>query len=107
MRHRSGGKSRGRHTTTNDLSARVHDIATKISEVTGVSVGFLSGTHNNAGKHRVKIGLMTGGLLLTVRQSCTIQQLRVFGSNIALVQEKLVKALEQERIMVVFSKQGV
>lgn len=62
MPHRDGKKSRGTHTTCSDLSAKVHDIAVRIREITGVSLGILeSGKGVTGGSQKVKIGDMKGG----------------------------------------------
>ena len=69
MPHRGSKKSRGTHTTCSDLSARVHDIAARIQEITGVALGILEGGKGvSGGGQRVKIADMTGGFDLSIRE---------------------------------------
>ena len=103
MPHRDGKKSRGTHTTCSDLSARVHDIAVRIQEVTGVSLGILeSGKGVSGGSQKVKIGDMKGGLLLTVRQSRSVQEVRVYSTNVQAARLALARALRDEDIPIAF-----
>lgn len=103
MPHRDSRKSRGTHTTCSDLSAKVHDIAARIQEVTGVSLGVLkSGKGVTGGSQRVKIGDMKGGLSLTVRQSRCVQEIRVYSANVQAARLALARALRDEGIPIAF-----
>jgi len=103
MPHRDSKKSRGTHTTCSDLSAKVHDIAVRIQEVTGVSLGVLeSGKGVTGGSQKVKIGDMKGGLLLTVRQSRSVQEVRVYSTNVQVARLALARALRDEDIPIAF-----
>jgi len=103
MPHRNGKKSCGTHTTCSDLSARVHDIAARIQKVTGISLGVLqSGRGITGGSQRVKIGEMTGGLLLTVRQSRSVQEVRVYSTDVQATRLALARALRDEDIPISF-----
>ena len=103
MPHRDGGKSRGTHTTCSDLSARVWDIAIKIQGVEGISLGVLeSGKGVTGGSQKVKIGNMTGGILLTVRQSRSVQDIRIFSHDVQRARLALARALRDERIPIAF-----
>jgi hypothetical protein len=103
MPHRDGKKSRGTHTTCSDLSARVHDIAVRLHEVTGVALGVLqSGTGVSGGSQKVKIGDMKGGMILTVRQSRSVQEVRVYSTNVQAARLALARALRDEDIPIAF-----
>ncbi|MGB3922111.1 MAG: DUF2103 domain-containing protein [Minisyncoccia bacterium] len=104
MPFRDGKKIRGSHTTLIDLAARVTDIARRMESVTGISPGWIKSGKNayGGGGQRVKFGDFKGGLVLVVRQSHTIQELRVFSTNIAKTRLALARALRDEGIPIAF-----
>ena len=105
MPHRDGKKFRGTHTTYSDLAARVADIAVRLQGVEGISPGVLqSGAGVAGGIQKVKFGDMPqgGGLVLTVRQSRSVQELRVYCNDLQSTRLALARALRDERIPIAF-----
>lgn len=103
MPHRFGSKFRGTHTTCSDLAARVVDIVTKIQQVRGLSLGILqSGKGVTGGVQRVKIAETASGLLLTVRQSRSVQDIRVFCEDLAGARLAIARALRDDDIPISF-----
>ncbi|MDP2647706.1 MAG: DUF2103 domain-containing protein [Candidatus Yanofskybacteria bacterium] len=80
--HRQGGKFGGKHTTFTDLAIILVDIARKRPEVKTISAGFIQqGGSSTGGDRGVKILDMRGGLLLKIRQSRSVQEVRIFTEN--------------------------
>ncbi len=101
--HRDGGKCRGTHTTLTDLAARVVDIIAKLPEVTGYAPGLLqSGKGMTGGMQKVKIGISVGCIVLIVRQSRSVQEVRVYGSDLRVTQLAIARALRDEDIPIAF-----
>ena len=104
MTHRDGGKFRGKHTTLIDLAARVVDIADELPQVTGISAGYIqSGNAVSGGTRKVKIGEGRGSILLTVRQSRSVQEIRVFSSDMQKTKLALARALCDRGIPISFN----
>jgi hypothetical protein len=79
---RAGGKFGGDHTTVIPAAGIIADIAGSCRVVTKISVGFIkAGLPNAKGKRRVKIAVEEGGILLTVRDNTSQQELRVYVSR--------------------------
>lgn len=80
MAKRGGGKFGGNHTTLIDLASELADIAAGYGEVTKVSPGFIDAAREGAtgGRRHVKFEEFRGGLLLKVRQSYSVQAIRVY-----------------------------
>lgn len=105
MSFRAGGKIRGTHTTCIELAARVFDIVTELPLVTGISPGYIqSGAGVAGGIQKVKIGEFRGGILLTVRQSRSVQELRVFASDVPGAKLAIAKALRNNKISICFQR---
>ena len=103
MSHRNGNKIRGTHTTLCDLATKVVDIAIRIESVTGVAPGLLqSGKGVTGGTQKVKFADISGGLLLTIRQSRSVQELRIYCSDVQPTRTALARALRNERIPIAF-----
>ena len=83
--HRQGGKMGGRHTTVIDAAQQVVNLAHKMPEVTKVVAGFIT-PGIKGGQQRIKIKEMVGGLLLVVRGSASMQEVRVYSNNIKKTQ---------------------
>lgn len=84
----NSGKMGGRHTALIDAAKPVVRSAQKMPEVKKISAGFIK--HNiGTGKHRIKIKEMVGGLVLDVRGSVSIQEIRVYTSDAAKTKERL------------------
>lgn len=104
MKKRSGGKFRGTHTTLNDLAEKVVDIIERLDQVSGISIGVLeSGKGVAGGTQKVKIVKMLGGVLLTVRQSRSVQELRVYGQDVQKMMEAVARGLRNNDIRIHFT----
>lgn len=84
--HRAGGKIGGRHTTVIDASKPIVDYFLKHSQVTSVVVGRMQMGIKTAAQ-RLKITEQSGCLLLKVRGSASIQEIRVFSKNLESVKK--------------------
>ncbi len=106
MQHRNGKKFRGTHTTLTDLALVVADIAIKLPEVKGVSPGHIqTGKGVAGGARKVKIGSHKGGVLLTVRQARSVQELRIFfTSGEQATKLALARALRDQGIPISFGR---
>ena len=103
MYHRDGKKIRGTHTTFIDLAADVCDIICKLEKVEGVSAGVIQvGKGVTGGMRKVKIGDFRGGIILTVRQSRSVQELRVFASDVPGARLATARALRDNNISICF-----
>ena len=103
MPHRDGKKFLGTHTTYTDLAVRVADIAVRLPDVRGVSPGVVkNGSGTSGGSQRVKFADMQGFILLTVRQSSTVQEVRVFCTNMQTTRTALARALRDQGIPIAF-----
>lgn len=104
MPHRNGKKFCGTHTTYNDLSAKVADIAIHLDDVKKISPGVLSkcgGT--SCGTQRVKFTDHEAFIVLTVRQSGSVQELRVYWTHdIQTTRTALARALRDHQIPIAF-----
>ncbi|MFZ2226367.1 MAG: DUF2103 domain-containing protein [Candidatus Moraniibacteriota bacterium] len=90
--HRQGNKMGGRHTTVIDAAQKIVDLAQKMPEVKKVVAGYIT-SGIRGGKQHVKIEGMVGGLLLKVRGSTCIQEVRVYSKNIKETQGKIEREL--------------
>ena len=101
MRHQSKGKVRGNHRTLIDLAVQVADLAKTLPGVS-VSPGFIQ-AGKGGGKRKVKIADGKGCLLLTVRQSHTIQEVRIYSPNIQETKLGLARLLRDRDIPISFN----
>jgi len=82
MPHRDGGKFGGNHTTFIELAADLVDIAATRPEVSTISAGIIHGGQGVAGgDRRVKFCDTKGGILLKVRQSRSVQEVRIITTD--------------------------
>jgi len=82
MPHRNGEKFGGNHTTFIDLAAELVDIAVSRPEVNTISAGVIQGGQGVAGgDRRVKFCDTRGGILLKVRQSRSVQEVRIITTD--------------------------
>jgi len=91
--HRSGGKIGGRHTTVIDAARPIVDFLLKKSDVTSVAVGHIK-MGIKASQQRVKIREETGCLMVKIRGSASIQEIRVFSKNLAKIKQDLEERFE-------------
>lgn len=105
--HRQGGKFCDEHTTFTDLSIIAADIANQCPEVTKISAGYIqNGKGVSGGENRVKIGDYAGGVLLTVRQSRSVQEVRIVTKNIQATKLALARGLRDRKIAICFGKKS-
>lgn len=102
MSKRQGVKVRGTHTTLNDLGARVVDLVEKVSGVTGVAPGRLVSNAGITTKPRVRIADLDGCILLTVRQSRSLQEVRVYTQDVNSARLAISRALRNDDIAICF-----
>lgn len=102
MAHKQGRKARGTHGTLNDLGVRVVDIIEPIEGVTGIAPGLLVSNAGATNKPRVKITDLNGGILLTVRQSRSLQEIRVYTSDVNSTRLAISRALRNNDIAICF-----
>jgi hypothetical protein len=79
--HKNGGKIGGRHTTVSEHAIKVVDFAEKLPEVTRISIGRLTAGIKNA-PHCIKLVERSGGLLVKVRGSNTIQEFTIYSNDV-------------------------
>lgn len=105
MAHANGGKIRGTHTTLIDLASDVVRIVNPIPTVTGISLGFIqAGKGLSRGTRKVKIAKSSSGVLLTVRQSSSVQELRLFVTDCQDAMLNIARDLRNEGIAICFKK---
>ncbi len=75
--HKQGGKITGKHTTVIPSAEKIVDLLQKNVLVDKISVGFIK--HGiRGGKHAIKIMSMDSGLLLKIRGTASIQEIRAY-----------------------------
>ncbi len=100
---RQGEKIGGEHSTFNDLAVGVADFLQKLPEVHKISPGYItSGIGGGAGRRHVKIIDETGCILLTCKQSSSVQEVRVFTKNPQSVKLALARWLRDSKIEISF-----
>ena len=82
--HRSGGKMGGRHTTVIDASKPIIDYLLKHPFVTNVIAGRIK-AGIGAAPQRIKLREESGCLLITVRGGASVQEVRVFSTDMKQV----------------------
>lgn len=92
--HRSGKKMGKRHTTLIDAAVPVVDYLLKHSHVTKVLAGHITVRLKTA-PHRLKIMEESGCLLLKVRGTASIQEIRVFSQNLEGVREDVEEEFQR------------
>lgn len=103
--HRSGGKYVSNHTTVTPAAGELADIASKQSEVTKISLGFIkAGLPSLAGKRRAKLTDRPGNLLLVVRDNSSTQELTIYTSDSAKTKRTLYRDGKKASIEVSFVK---
>jgi hypothetical protein len=88
MEHRAGKKIGGRHTTIIDAARPIVDLLQRLPEVTKLSPGFIK-LGLRSGRHRLKISLSQGGLLLKIRGSTSIQEVRIYTDDVQATKNTL------------------
>ena len=103
--HRQGGKFGGSHTTLIPLAELLADIAAGEDEVTNVVPGFIkAGLRSVSGQRRVKITDVIGGVLLSIRDNTSHQEVRVYTTDIHKTKLALSKATRNNDVHLCFGK---
>jgi hypothetical protein len=103
--HRQGGKIGGDHTTLLDLAVTMVDIAASYSEVKTISPGHIKvNPDKSGGARRVKFAWIMGGLLMTIRQNRSVQEVRVYTTNTQTTMVALARAARDLDIPIGFLK---
>lgn len=102
---RSGGKWSGNHTTLISLAAQAGDIAVTCPYVTSISPGYLTaGMGRGTSCQRVKIVNRKSGILLSVRQSGSHQEVHVLSRDIHQTMLRIARGLRDQGIQIAFGK---
>ncbi len=93
---RSGKKYGGNHTTLIPLSGLACDVIDRHPLISKIAPGFIvAGLGTVRGKRRIKITVRTGGLLLSVRDNASRQEVHVYTTEperiIDILREGLLK----------------
>lgn len=96
---RAGGKFTGNHTTLAPLACQVCDLANKLPVVTSISPGLLKpGLKSVNGNRRVQIREDNGGILLTVRDNTSLQEVRIYTKDVHEVRLGIIRWCLKEKI---------
>ena len=77
------------HRTVTGASAVIVDAATRIPEVTKISLGKI--THVTGGRKDLKFSLITGGFKVIVRGSGAVHEVFIYTDDVVGVQKQLAK----------------
>ena len=102
---RSGGKFSGTHTTLIPAARIVADIASECPSVDNISLGFIqAGLKSVNGRRHVKITDNGGGVLLSVRDNTSFQEIRVYASNIQVAKLAIAKGSRNAGLGISFGR---
>jgi hypothetical protein len=93
--HRAGKKIGGKHTTIIDAAGKIIDFLSKEDNVIKITTGAIKMRLRPA-RHSLKISIETGCLLLKVRGSASIQEIRVFSQNLTAVKDAIEAKFPQQ-----------
>ena len=100
--HRQGGKVQGRHTTIIPAAEKIVDLLNKNPDVKKISAGFIK--HGiKSGKHAIKISELDSGLLLKIRGTASIQEIRVYTNKKEEVKSSLKDYSEKNNLQIILS----
>jgi hypothetical protein len=91
--HRSGGKMGGRHTTLIDAAQPIVDYLLRHPDVNNIIAGHITMRLKTA-PHRLKVMEESGGLLLKIRGTASIQEVRVFSQKIDTVKYDIMEKFQ-------------
>ena len=86
--HRSGGKMGGRHTTLIDAAQPIVEYLLRHMNVSKITAGHITMRLKTA-PHRLKIMEESGCLLLKVRGTASLQEIRVFSQDLSCVKDDI------------------
>lgn len=98
--HRLGGKFCGNHTTLTDLGIKVADIANRCPFVTRISPGVIRFVGRKGAGRKVKMGDYGGGIVLTVCQARSVQEIRIFANGVSEAKNRLADLMKEEGIAI-------
>lgn len=102
---RSGGKYNRRHTTVTATAGEIADIADGCSSVHKISIGFIApGLRSISGQKRLKVRKDGSCLLLLVRGNITLQEIRLFATDLARVEAEITEKAAQAGFRVTVEK---
>lgn len=102
---RQGGKYTGNHTTLTPVAALLCDIAHDCPHVTRISPGFLkAGLKSANGQRRVKIIDQEGGILLSVRDNTSHQEVHVYVANLHEARLAIARGARDNNIAISFGR---
>ena len=96
--HKQGGKITGSHTTVIPAVEKLVDFLQKNSEVDKISIGFIK-QGIKSGKHAIKIMETKSGLLLKIRGSASIQEIRIYTKNTKSVEDSIKEFAQKHKYM--------
>lgn len=100
--HRQGGKIKGRHTTIIPAAEKIVDTLSKNPTVKKISVGFIK--HGiKSGKHAIKVSEMESGLLLKIRGTASIQEIRVYTNEKENIKDTLKNYSEKNNLQIILN----
>ena len=89
---RSGDKYCGSHTTIIPAATTLADIAHDYDEVSKISLGIIeAGLSPVSGQRRVRFADDLGSILIRVRDNTTLQELRIYTSDVNQTRTKLAR----------------
>ena len=86
--HRAGKKIGGRHTTVIDAAKTIINFLNKNPYVSNIAIGYIK-TGLKPALQRMKIKSENGCLLLKIRGTISIQEIRVFSRDLDMMQKIL------------------
>lgn len=92
--HRSGGKMGGKHTTLIDAAQPIVEYLSRHLSVSKITAGHITMRLKTA-PHRLKIMEESGCLLLKVRGTASIQEIRVFSPDLSVVKNDIEKEFQK------------
>jgi hypothetical protein len=98
--HRQGGKIGGKHTTIIPVAEKIVDFLKRNELVQKISVGFIK-QGIKSGRHALKIMEMESGLLLKIRGTASIQEIRVYTNQKETIQKELKQYADKNHLRVI------
>lgn len=100
--HVDGKKKKGKHTTIIDAAIRPVAIAKKMPEITGVAPGFIKTglSSTRGGPSIIKIRSERTCILLCVRGNTSVQEIRLYSSNVLDTMKHIADELQKDGIQI-------
>ncbi len=105
--HRSGGKFGGSHTSYIPLAEVLVDIVAGYQDVVKISAGFIkAGLPSVSGQRRVKLADIQGGVLLSIRDNTSHQEVWVYTSDVSKTKRSMSQMIREKKIHLSFGEQA-